>query len=554
LAQSKARAHLCKLRSRAVGNADKAKIKSLGGVFNLAMYSASVKAISRSSGRSATAAAAYRIGGKITDYRTGEIHNYEGRYGVNGVAMHLPAGVAKMTSEALWNAVEAAEKRKNATVARELLVALPSELTTDARLALAEHIALELVERYQVGAEVAVHLPDREGDQRNHHTHILFTTRRIGPAGFGEKTRELDDLKRGPEEVRWIRAMVERCTNGALSAAGQQARVDCRSLMAQRAAALSADDQVQAQVLDRLPTVHEGPRVTQIRRECARKSRPPLGQLDRAAINDDLQTLNADRFELGRVQAQIINLEAERAKRRVRDQRINWLMQELQSLESAPVGYQEVEQQVLRALDERLAQAHRGLHVFIARKTDVDWLAQLWQEAINQALQSAVLDASSKRRLQDMLSRPLPNSDVERRQHWLRLSAELKHAESADLAAAEQFYETPWLGSYAQLELEEASDESDLWHTVQQARIDAIRGALNSLQQFPVRTPMASDLFNAFRGLLADVQALTPKQTSLVELQQGAKDEQYEITRLNDWLAEQLSTSQANGPSGPRIG
>ena len=42
----------------------------------MAIYHLSVKAISRSAGRSATAAAAYRAGCKIADERTGEIHDY----------------------------------------------------------------------------------------------------------------------------------------------------------------------------------------------------------------------------------------------------------------------------------------------------------------------------------------------------------------------------------------------------------------------------------------------------------------------------------------------
>ena len=73
-----------------------------------------------------------------------------------------------MQSE-LWNKVEASEKRKNSTVARELVVALPNELNQEQRRELAERIAGQLVERYQVAAQVAVHLPDAEGDQRNHH-------------------------------------------------------------------------------------------------------------------------------------------------------------------------------------------------------------------------------------------------------------------------------------------------------------------------------------------------------------------------------------------------
>ncbi|ENM3103112.1 TPA: MobQ family relaxase [Pseudomonas aeruginosa] len=288
----------------------------------MAIYSASVKTISRSGGRSATAAAAYRTGELVHDERTGQPFDYRRRGGVVGVSMLLPEGVAAMSTAELWNLAEGAEKRKNATVARELLVALPHELDTAQRQALAEAIAGDLVERYQVGAQVAVHLPDAEGDNRNHHAHILFTTRRLGPAGLGEKTRELDDIKRGPEEVQWIRAMVEGRTNAALEAAGHAERVDRRSLADQHAAALEAGDQVAAMATDRAPTIHDGPAITAARREAERRGEP-APDLDKLARSD----LRRDQRELAQVSARIYEWEvmaerraqAEQARRLVPD-------------------------------------------------------------------------------------------------------------------------------------------------------------------------------------------------------------------------------------------
>ena len=95
----------------------------------MAIYSASVKTVSRGGGRSATAAAAYRNGEEITDERTGEVHDYRRRTGVEHVASFAPEGMAPQPSAELWNRAEAAEVRKNARVAREVLVALPAELT-----------------------------------------------------------------------------------------------------------------------------------------------------------------------------------------------------------------------------------------------------------------------------------------------------------------------------------------------------------------------------------------------------------------------------------------
>ena len=287
----------------------------------VALYSASVKPVSRSSGRSATAAAAYRNAERILDERTGEIHDYTRRSGVDHVESFSPVGMRHQSGAELWNKAEAAEVRKNARVAREVLVALPHELDQEQRRELAKSIAQGLADRYGTAGTLAVHHPDREGDNRNHHVHILMTTRRLDASGqLGEKTRELDDVKRGPQEVEWIRAMIEDQTNYSLERAGVEARVDRRSLIEQRAAALDAGDMVKATELDRPATIHEGPRVTQIRRESARKGRAPLGALDRAAANDHTRELVTDRAELGLVSAQIFNFEKARAERAAREQ------------------------------------------------------------------------------------------------------------------------------------------------------------------------------------------------------------------------------------------
>ncbi len=97
---------------------------------DVAIYHLSIKAVSRAVGRSATAAAAYRSASLIADTRTGEIHDYQRRTGVEASFIVAPDGAAwAQDRAALWNAVEAAERRKDAKVAREYQVALPHELT-----------------------------------------------------------------------------------------------------------------------------------------------------------------------------------------------------------------------------------------------------------------------------------------------------------------------------------------------------------------------------------------------------------------------------------------
>lgn len=282
----------------------------------MALASASCKTVSRGGGRSATAAAAYRTSEMITDLRTGEVHDYRRRSGVDHVSMHLPEGAPTMTTAELWNKAEAVELRKNSTVARELVVALPHELKKEQRRELSARIAAQLVQRYQVAAQVAVHLPSSDGDKRNHHAHIMFTTRVMDSCGeLGAKTRQLDDLKTGPVEVLWMRGMVEVETNAALEHAGSAERINMRSLKLQQVEAAALMDvgplpnhlKVVARIveLDRVPTGHEGPRATQIRRECAAKNRAPLGVIDVLAMNDERYSLQDLKSEKAALDAEI---------------------------------------------------------------------------------------------------------------------------------------------------------------------------------------------------------------------------------------------------------
>ena len=214
----------------------------------MASYHLSAKTISRAHGRSATAAAAYRSGARIADARTGVLHDYQRRRGVEAAFLLLPANAPDWASDRarLWNAAELAETRKNSTVAREFEIALPAELDAEQRQRLAVDFARELVARHGCAADVAIHRPGRTGDARNHHAHILLTTRRLTAAGFTEKTRELDDLKSG-EIGRW-RARFADLQNARLREAGVEARVDHRSL--------------EAQGSDREATIHLGPTAT----------------------------------------------------------------------------------------------------------------------------------------------------------------------------------------------------------------------------------------------------------------------------------------------------
>ena len=174
----------------------------------MAIFHCSAKAISRASGRSSTASAAYRAGIKIEDERTGEVFDFTRKEGIVQKVILLPAGCSRMSRSELWNSAEQAEKRKDAKVAREWEIALPTELSEGARVRLAVDFGRALVSRYGVAADVCIHEPSRHGDQRNWHAHILTTTRRMEGNALKEKTRVLDSPLTSGQEVEAMRKLL----------------------------------------------------------------------------------------------------------------------------------------------------------------------------------------------------------------------------------------------------------------------------------------------------------------------------------------------------------
>ncbi len=109
---------------------------------------------------------------------------------------------------ALWNAAEAAERRKDSQVAREIVLALPADrvLSTEDRIELARSFAAEHFVSKGLAVQLDVHAPHKErgegegalaegtgGDHTNWHAHLLITTRRIeGDQLSAKKARDLD--------------------------------------------------------------------------------------------------------------------------------------------------------------------------------------------------------------------------------------------------------------------------------------------------------------------------------------------------------------------------
>lgn len=253
----------------------------------MAIYHLSVKPISRAGGRSATAASAYRSAERIEDRTSGEVFDYTRRSGVEHTEIVLSTEAAKQDinwardRQTLWNEAEKAEKRKDARVAREYEVALPAELNKAQRLALTREFAQELANQYGNAVDFAIHRPHWSGDERNHHAHILTTTRKVEATGLGAKTdielKDADRAKKGlgpaKKEITAIRERWAALSNRHLERAGRKERIDHRTL--------------EAQGIDREPTVHLGPAVSGI----ARKGKDSV-VLDRIA---EQRTLDVER-------------------------------------------------------------------------------------------------------------------------------------------------------------------------------------------------------------------------------------------------------------------
>lgn len=272
----------------------------------MAIYHLQAKVIGRSSGRSATGAAAYRAGERIEDRRTGQVFDYSQRRGIEHREIVAPDNAPEWMRDRveLWNAVEKVEARKDAQLAREVEVALPRELSKEQRLdTVRQFIRDEFVSRGMV-VDFAIHYPKTKDGLGQPHAHIMLTMRDLTGTGFGPKNREWNgkDLLEGWRE-RWADH-----ANRALERAGREERIDHRSLADQRAEALriAADPArseperevaaVRADALDREPLPKLG--------AAARMEKRGV-ETERGAQWRRVQELNAERSRLRRALAEV---------------------------------------------------------------------------------------------------------------------------------------------------------------------------------------------------------------------------------------------------------
>ena len=237
----------------------------------MALFHLSVTQTKRSAGQSAIASAAYRAGERLYSEYYGEYSDYTRKGGVICSDILLPSHAPPEYADrqTLWNAVEKAERGKNAQLAYSFDIALQNEFSLEENIALARQFLLENFVSRGMVVDFAVHQPDREdGGIPNPHFHVLCPIRPIEQNGkWGLKQRRVYELDEDGNRIRdqngefvfnavpttdwgspetlehWREAWAEMC-NAKFAEKGLDVRIDHRSY--------------ERQGVDLLPTIHEG--------------------------------------------------------------------------------------------------------------------------------------------------------------------------------------------------------------------------------------------------------------------------------------------------------
>ena len=269
----------------------------------MALFHLNVTQIKRSKGQSAIAAAAYRAGEKLYSEYYGETSDYTNKHGVICSEVLLPDHAPREYADrqTLWNAVEKAERGKNAQLAYSFDIALQNEFSLDENIALARQFLLEHFVSRGMVVDFAIHVPDTEpGGIQNPHFHVMAPIRPVEPNGkWGMKQRRVYELDEdgnrlldadgnyiftavpttdwgSPETLEYWREQWAAMCNAKFEEKDLPCRIDHRSY--------------ERQGVDILPTIHEGPSVRQTE---AKGSRTDKGEFNRwiKATNSLIQSV-----------------------------------------------------------------------------------------------------------------------------------------------------------------------------------------------------------------------------------------------------------------------
>lgn len=306
----------------------------------MADYRFSAKVIKRSNGQSAVASSAYRSATRLCDERTGQTCDYTRKAGVIHSEVMAPEATPDWMHDRaqLWNAVEAVERRKDAQLAREIQLSLPHELTDAQRHDLVRGFVQEQFVGKGMIADLAIHAPSTEGDQRNHHAHVMLTMRELAGDGFGKKAREWNST----DQLAQWREQWAHHQNRELERHGHPARVDHRSF--------------EERGIDREPTQHLGPVASDMERN-GKASR--IGDENRQAHANNIERI-ADHMERAEVMSAIDHQKARLAEWAEKKRRELENAQDLSKLDLAQKHDRQSAQ-----LEQQLADRHGTLRATV---------------------------------------------------------------------------------------------------------------------------------------------------------------------------------------------
>lgn|GEM_PF-2908351 len=234
----------------------------------MAIFHCQFSIISRSQGKSSVGASAYRAGEKLYNERDGMEHDYIKKTGVVYKEILTPDNAPEWAKDRskLWNEVEKIEKSKNSQLAREVNIALPTELNRGQQIELLKGYIKDNFTSKGMVADLAIH----DKADGNPHAHVMLTVRPFEKDGtWGAKAKKeyiLDQngqkIKQGKEfkskkiettdwnkkeNIEKWREQWANHTNRALEKANVKERIDHRSY--------------QERGIDKVATIHEGHKV-----------------------------------------------------------------------------------------------------------------------------------------------------------------------------------------------------------------------------------------------------------------------------------------------------
>lgn len=168
-----------------------ARRRTTGGM-SIAIYHFEAKVITRTTGRTAVGAAAYMSCSEMTSEYDGIHHDYRRKQGLVFEKVFLPenAPAEWADREKLWNAVEAAETAKDSRLARQIILALPLELSQERQEKLLTDFVYQNFVSDGMCADAAIH----DTDGSNPHAHIMLTIRPIDANGKWQSKTEKEYL------------------------------------------------------------------------------------------------------------------------------------------------------------------------------------------------------------------------------------------------------------------------------------------------------------------------------------------------------------------------